>query len=194
MEKQNPSTGNHPLAGKILMWLMAALILGSVGVTFWRIVIKKDYIIESQTDCDPTIEKCFIYTCDPQTETTCTGNPDDDIWYYQKVRRNANKIPVCDSGDENCQEFVCDEGEKECNVSFCTEETKSEEDVCSDPVQYNLENQEEEEIIECEEGDEECLAGEEEGDVEIVCDPESEDCPEDVTSVDDGAAGVIEQE
>lgn len=156
---------------KIFFWVLGILILAAISVTYWRIMLKRDYIIEAEADCDPTTETCFIYECDPSAEE-CTGNPDEDTSYYKLVRRNASKIPTCNpEADESCQPLVCGEGENDCEEILCTEETKAPEEACNDPVQYNLENPAEEE----EEGE-----GEEaEAIEEAQCDSESdEDCLE----------------
>ena len=125
---------------KILLWVFFLLIVGSVSVTFWRIVIKKDYIIEAQADCDPTMEKCFVAHCDPATETTCTGDEEKDTTYFKKVKRVAANIPLCDPADESCKPLVCGEREKDCEVAFCDEQTKGKDDECNDPEQYNVDH------------------------------------------------------
>lgn len=151
---------------KIFFIVFFLLIIGSVGATYYRTMIKKDYVIAVQLDCDPYVEKCFIWECDPASTVegeACTGEAENDIWYYQIFERKAYNIPSCDPDDENCEALVCPEGEKDCSVTFCNEENKIEQGVeCNDPVQYAIDNPEEEETIECEEGDEKCLASEEE--------------------------------
>ena len=138
------------------------LIAASVGVTYWRIMIKRDYVISSQIDCDPTTEKCFVWECDPTSTVegeACTNDPEKDIWYYKLAERNASKIPLCDPAkDETCLPFVCEEGEADCSETLCDEETKIDQGVeCSDPVQYNMDNPSEEEST---------------GDEEATCDSE----------------------
>jgi len=160
---------------KLLIAIVTLLILISILITFWRIMIQRDYIIENQIDCDPYTEKCFIWECDPASTVegeACTGDPEMDIWYYAVAQRKAANIPFCNpEEDENCVPFECLEGEKDCSVTFCDETTKEEQGVeCSDPVQYSLDNPEEEE--ECAEDDEECLAAEEESE----CAEDDEEC------------------
>jgi len=142
---------------KIFFIIFGLLIAGSVAVTYWRIMIKKDYIIEAQADCDPTVEQCFVWECDPESDVEgekCTGNADEDIWYYEIVRRNASRIPLCDPADENCEALVCGENELECEYIFCTEENKEEQGVeCNDPVAYALENPTVEEDVSCVDGE-----------------------------------------
>ncbi|HBG33381.1 MAG TPA: hypothetical protein DDW82_06695 [Acholeplasmataceae bacterium] len=144
-------------------------------------MIEKDYIIEAEVDCDPTLETCFIYECDPEAEE-CTGNPEEDTSYFKKAKRVAANIPLCDPADELCQPFVCGEGEKDCEEILCTEETSEEGDVCNNPEQYVLDNPiEDEEAVECDpsaaeagESDEECLAAQE-GE-EVICEEGDEEC------------------
>lgn len=173
---------------KILLWVFALLIVASVGVTYWRIMIKKDYVIESQVDCDPYVNECFVWECDPESDVegeACTGDPESDIWYFNVARRNASMIPLCDSEtDENCDPWTCEENEKDCETVFCEESIMEEQyaTACVDPVQFAIDNPiEDEEAVECDpsaaeagEGDEECLATQE-GE-EVVCDEGDEEC------------------
>jgi hypothetical protein len=159
---------------KILIIAILLLIAGSVAVTYFRIMVRKDYIISAQTDCDPLSENCFVWNCDPESKVegeSCTGNTEEDTWYYKIIKRKAANIPLCDPNDENCTALTCPEGEADCEEIFCTEDSRSDEDICTTPEQYILEHPEalEEETI-CEEGDEECEA-------EEACDPEiDENC------------------
>ncbi len=183
---------------KILVVVFFLLIIGSVAFTYYRIMIKKDYLISSQVDCDPYTENCFIWNCDPESTVegeACTGDPEADVWYYKMAERNASRIPLCDpETDENCQPFLCDSGELECAETLCSAETVAEGETCNDPVEYALNNPVEEEECdseideECEEAlcdpevDEECE--------EVACDPEvDEECP-----VEDGTAAEVDLE
>lgn len=162
---------------KILFWVIGLLIVASVSVTYWKLMIKKDYVIESQIDCDPYIEKCFVWECDPASTVegeACTGDPENDTWYFQVAKRNASMIPLCDTeNDETCDPWTCSEGEKNCNQIFCSEDLMEAQyaSSCVDPVQYAIDNPVEEES-ECEEGDEACLAAQEES----ACAEDDEEC------------------
>jgi len=168
---------------RIFFIVFFLLIIGSIGATYYRTMIKKDYLISAQTDCDPYAEKCFIWECDPASTVegeACTGDSENDIWYYKIIQRKAFNIPLCDPKDENCEALVCSEGEKDCAEVLCSAKTATEGETCNDPEEYTLNNPEEEEL-ECEEGDEECLAAEEEvaeceeGDEECLSAEESEE-------------------
>jgi len=146
---------------KILLAIFLLLIAGSVAFTYYRIMIKKDYLISSQVDCDPYTEKCFIWNCNPESTVegeACTGDPEVDVWYYKIAKRNASRIPLCNpEEDENCQPFLCEAGELECTETLCSQETVAEGETCNDPEEYALNNPVEEEELECDpEVDEEC--------------------------------------
>ena len=150
---------------KILIWVVIILILGSVGATYWRIFVKKDYLISNQVDCDPYSEKCFIWKCDPASTVEgekCTGDPDTDTWYYKIAERKASNIPLCDPAkDDTCQPFLCAEGEKDCTETLCDDKTKVEQKVdCVDPVQYTIDNPppaDDSSSADCAPDDQECL-------------------------------------
>ena len=189
MDKESQPEAEQPKAGKIFFLIFILLIIASVAVVYYRIMIKKDYIIEAQADCDPYTEKCFIWKCDPESSEkgeACTGDMEEDIWYYKVVRRNAGKIPLCNPEDEDCTALVCGEGEPECEQVFCNDENKEAQGVdCSDPVKYTQENPEEEDAT-CEEGDTECVAeeGDETESADSVNSTESADGTENTGSVD----------
>jgi len=145
---------------KIFFIAIAVLLIGSVSATYWRVVVKKDYLIEAQTDCDPYTDKCFVWECDLESVEdgeACTGDADEDIWYFQVIQRKASQIPLCDPNDEECEALVCGEDEPECGYIFCTDDALEDQyaNYCSDPVEYTAENPEEEE---CDpETDEDCV-------------------------------------
>lgn len=171
MDKKFPPEANQSITGKIFFAFFFLLIIGSVAMTYWRIMVKKDYIIESQVDCDPEAEKCFVWECDPESSEegeACVGDPEKDIWYYQIAKRKAYEIPLCDpEKDESCLPMDCDpKAEEGCEKVFCDEETKIAQEVeCSDPEEYlkNNPSEPEEDLseTECEEGDETCIEQEE---------------------------------
>lgn len=126
---------------KIFFIVFFLLIAGSVGASYYKFIVKRDYIIEAQADCDPYAKKCFVYVCDPAAGEECTGNPEEDTSYYKIIRRNAQNIPLCDPAKEGCDALVCPSGEPECEIAFCDQEKAKESEVeCSDPEVYALEN------------------------------------------------------
>ncbi len=144
---------------KTILIIIGLLVVIAAASAYYKIMIQKDYVTEEQIDCDPTTEKCFIWSCDPRaTEEAdkCTGDAEMDVWYYKLAERNAANVMLCDSSEnEDCDPWECLPGEKDCSVTLCDETTKLAQGAeCSDPVKYNEANSEEEVV--CAEDDTEC--------------------------------------
>ena len=152
---------------KIFFIIFGLLIAGSVGVTYWKIMVKRDYVIKAQATCDPYSENCFVHVCDPDPNVdgadACKGNPTDDTWFTKNISRMAYNIPDCDPNDEACTALICSEGEANCSYELCDTTNVPKGDACNDPVQYTKDNPPVDE--------------------NAACDPESEDCS---ASADDG--------
>jgi len=98
--------------------LMGCLILISLSLTFYRTFVSQNYALYYSDDCNPDEESCFIYYCNPYWEE-CTGNPEDDVWYYKIYERSTQKATPCESLRGECSDFVCSEGEEGCSVIYC---------------------------------------------------------------------------
>lgn len=175
METEIQPEAVRPRAEKMFLLVFVLLIAGSIGVTYWKIMVKRDYVIMAQADCDPYEEKCFVHICDPDPAADgewCTGDPEEDTWYTKNIRRMAYNIPDCDPNDEDCAALVCEEGEENCSYEYCDGTNVPEGDTCNDPVRYAIDNPAEDEEAECDpETEEDCVI--EEG---VECDPETDDC------------------
>lgn len=138
---------------KILFGFLALLITLSVSASYYRYMVLHDYVIEAETDCDPSLESCFVWVCNEEIDGECAGNEEEDTWYYKIIYRNAKNIPTCSEEDESCEELVCPDGEEGCEVVTCTDETREEygiELACTIPDDFA-----EEEFFEDELGGEE---------------------------------------
>lgn len=152
---------------KIFWWTMGFLVFISFGLVAYRYLIKKDYIIQAQVDCDPYNEACFVWKCNPESDEegeVCTGDSEVDTQYYKIINKNASRIQICDASDEKCEALVCAQNEPDCEFVFCTPENMEENyaSACINPAQYTVENPMGE-SEECEEGDEKCLESDEDG-------------------------------
>ncbi|MFA5986093.1 MAG: hypothetical protein WC819_01940 [Parcubacteria group bacterium] len=147
------------LKDKGFVVMMFLVIFGGIGYSYWHFVIDRGYILVYHDDCDPTVEICYVWECDPDAvdeEEKCTGNPEEDVWYYTHLERLAKNVPECNVDDADCDPFACDDGEEDCGEVTCTEETaKVDEVTCSDPETYI--NEHPEALLEDEEGEEEEL-------------------------------------
>jgi len=130
------------MAGKIFFLIFFLLIAGSVAATYYRIMIKRDYIVSAQQECDPTLEACFISACDPEGDEECAALPEEErINYYKTINKNAKNIPICDPYKGECpEELACEPEEEECEVILCDANNVPEGEECNDPAKYLEEN------------------------------------------------------
>ena len=123
-------------SSKILMGVFGILLIGSIGMSYYRYIVVHDYVITAEVYCDPRVERCFMSVCDTSDETAeCTGDPEEDTSYYKIVQRNAQHIPSCDPMTADCAASVCRIDEEECDIELC-DVTIDPEAMCSDPDTY----------------------------------------------------------
>lgn len=148
---------------KIFFLVFGLILVGSIAFTYWKIVVNRDYLVLAEASCDPETEACFVYECDPEEEE-CTGDPEEDISYYAKIKKKAFNFPDC-SGEE-CPDLVCEEGETDCEIILCTEDNAEEWETCNDPEEYESLGASDKEQGTSEEGEEEENDDSEEGNEE----------------------------
>ncbi len=118
--------------------LLVALFISAVAISYYKYFMIKDFVVQAETECDPTEEKCFIWICDP-TEEECAGDPEEDTWYYKYIMKKAYLLPDCDIFyDEDCPSPVCNEFE-DCEEIFC-EDGNEDEIKCTDPGIFLLQH------------------------------------------------------
>jgi hypothetical protein len=120
---------------KILFIIFFVAIFVSIGFTYYRVFIIKDYYIKMETSCDPAKEKCFIRTCDPETDDECPNDMDERIDYYKIIEKKAGAIPDCEPENNECPEINC-LGDSNCIETLCDENTVIEGETCNDPNTY----------------------------------------------------------
>jgi hypothetical protein len=111
---------------KILIWVFVIALIISVGTTYYRYVIKRDYIIFAHVECDPKTESCFYAPCEGMD---CPAEA--DIEYYKKINKKAFNIELCDSESPDCKPLVCQLNEADCEITSCTEENVEDGESCS---------------------------------------------------------------
>jgi hypothetical protein len=122
------------MANKIFYTVLILLILCSVGFTFWRIVIQKDYQIVAEVSCDPSLESCFHYEPEPcaTDDYDCLALPPEEAYDYKLISKKAATIYACEQTEEkvDCnEELACLEGEEDCEYTLCDPEV---DEVCAE--------------------------------------------------------------
>jgi len=125
------------LGNRIFYVILILLILGSVGATFYKIVILKDYQIEAETSCDPTVESCFHYEgviCN-SGDTECVPK---EAYDYKIISKNASEVYTCEQTTEKLgcnEELACLENEPACSYTYCNPESLADGEACADSNQ-----------------------------------------------------------
>jgi hypothetical protein len=120
------------LVNRIFYSILILLIIGSVGFTFWRIVIQKDYQIVAEVSCDIATESCFNYegvVCDDTTDIECIA---EEPYNYKIISKKAATIYTCEQTEEKLgcsEELSCLEGEADCEYTNCDPEA---DEVCAE--------------------------------------------------------------
>lgn len=155
---------------KIISILFWVAVVGSILFGVYRFFIARNFVVVYQIDCDPMEEKCFVWQCD-ESLGECTGDQEEDIWYYSKVKKMARDTAKCDPRQNECpDESICDQPvTQKCWIEKCDESLLAEGEECIDPETYLMQHPEalEEEASEegVEEGEED---GAEEGEAEVI--------------------------
>lgn len=105
---------------KILIVIVGLAILTSIGVSFYKYVVVKNYQIFAEMPCDPTIDNCFVRTAEDNSTST-----------YKLLSRQASNIPLCDPAVETCRALTCEPNELNCEITTCNEEDLPEGEACS---------------------------------------------------------------
>ncbi len=130
METNNKSI----IANRIFYIIFALLIIGSVSATFYRIVILKDYQIEAEVSCDPTVESCFYYEGVICEDGAVECIPEES-YSYKFISKKASEIYKCDLTEEKIgcgEELFCTEGEEDCSYTYCNPNDLAEGENCAE--------------------------------------------------------------
>ncbi|QQS61463.1 MAG: hypothetical protein IPN70_00810 [Candidatus Moraniibacteriota bacterium] len=120
---------------KILLIVFLVGVAISLGATYTKYILLKDYTIQMHLPCDPSLESCFVYECEEGEENCILSEDGRELQYYKLINKKAYAFPSCeDDSVESCDEEIkCEMEEKDCEVLFCQEEESSQKEECSNP-------------------------------------------------------------
>ena len=108
----------------ILFSIILASLASLAYFSYQKYLVYDDFILYAQVTCDPELESCFIYECDPETEGGC--DVAEPYWYYKVIHMYAPDAPSCTpTAEADCPELVCEPGIR-CEEIVCDETTVSE--------------------------------------------------------------------
>ncbi len=91
-------------------------ILFVMSGSYYRFIVKHDYLIYYHVECSPYTETCFVHCEDKEC-----AKPS----YYKEIVRKANKIiPLCGQDVSTCEAAkTCPTSEVGCEVTYCNPDT-----------------------------------------------------------------------
>ena len=94
-----------------------------VGYRYKQYVIDKDFILDVNVECNPSVEKCFVVDCD-SSDPACDSAP------YKKVEIKYVYALLC-LEEHDCQDFSCMGIENNyCVIKYCSDSTLSGGEKC----------------------------------------------------------------
>jgi len=120
-------------SSKFFLIVFFSLVSVVMVVSYYKYMVLNDYYIKIQTDCDPSIETCFVAVCEPSSDTECPSDPALQTQYYKFIEKKAVNIPLCNQSETDCPLLSCEKNE-DCRVIFCDENIVPEGESCSDQI------------------------------------------------------------
>ena len=97
-------------------YILAFLVTLFIVASYYRFVVKQDYVVGYEGACDPIVESCFI------------GCEDDDCteeYYYSKMQKYAPDLYAeCGESIIECElASICLPEDRNCSIIYCDAET-----------------------------------------------------------------------
>lgn len=115
---------------KVLLAIFCVAVVASVSITYYRYIIKRDYYIRLQAECDPAVENCFAYECDPALDAECPEDTKERVSYYKYIEKKVYNLSKCSPDVENCPAPTC-VGDSFCREFLCDENSLGEGEYCA---------------------------------------------------------------
>lgn len=109
-------------------FLILTFVIIIVGVfSYYRFMIKHDYVVGYQGVCDPATGKCFM-NCE---DDACTK-----VDYYSEMQKyEPDLYNECGKDITNCDAAsVCLPSDRKCSITYCDKSTSDDDNVCQTPV------------------------------------------------------------
>jgi hypothetical protein len=111
----------------ILLFVLLPLVVLTVGASYVRFMVIKDYLVAYEGVCDPVVNSCFVGCEDEE----CTSE-----YYYSSVQKYAvNLYAQCGEDITDCEAAsIClATDDQDCSVTYCDPEVDG--DTCSTPTE-----------------------------------------------------------
>ena len=129
METKNTHFHDH-----ILSYILIPIIILVALFSYYRFMVKYDYVVGYQGSCDPTTGKCF---------KSCDDNACKNPSYYTEMQKyEPDLYKECGKDITNCDAAnVCLPTDHKCSIIYCDKNTSDHDNVCQDPVRAQSDTQ-----------------------------------------------------
>lgn len=112
--------------------IIILLVVVVAVVSYYRFMVKYDYLIGYEGECDPAINSCFVGCNDD----ACTSK-----YYYTEMIKYAHSLyKECGKDITGCSTAsVCLSSDKDCSITYC-DPKKDGEDKCVTLPELNTSN------------------------------------------------------
>jgi hypothetical protein len=117
-------TGKNNSIYLSIIVMILVIIVGAYRT--YEYIVRKNFIIEVDTVCNPEINSCFS-----SEELNFGQNP------YEKVKIMAKYADSC-LYEHTCEQFSCGElSDESCEITFCSDQTVIEGETCVGEITSN---------------------------------------------------------
>ena len=118
----------------ILTYTLMPLVIWVVVFSYYRFIIKHDYVVGYQGTCDLATGKCFM-SCN---DDACT-QPN----YYSEMRKyEPDLYKECGQDITNCDvASVCLPSDRKCSITYCNKSTSDKDNPCQKPIDTQINTQ-----------------------------------------------------
>ena len=105
----------------LLILLFAVIIV--VFLSYNRFIVRQDYIVGYEGNCDPALESCFVGCEDDE----CTSK-----YYYTKMQKyEPDLYAECGADITDCENAnICLQNDRDCSIVYCDEKIKTKDEEC----------------------------------------------------------------
>jgi len=95
----------------ILVYTLVPAVIAVVLLSYYRFIVRHDYLVGYEGVCLPAINSCFV---------NCEGN---DCIYYSKIIKYAPDLyKECGGDIRNCEAAnICFPNNQQCSIAYCQE-------------------------------------------------------------------------
>jgi len=93
-------------------YLLVLLVIVVATISYYRFMVKQDYLIGYEGKCDPALKSCFV---------GCNDDSCTDEYYYSKVQKYAPDLfKECGADITDCTKAsVCLPIDQKCSIVYC---------------------------------------------------------------------------